>query len=91
MERAQIRNLDEAGGRATFEPGWRWSDHATTDSCEERHLGYLIAGRMRFRMRDGSELEAGAGDVYLIPPGHDAWVVGEEPCSALDLQTVAGT
>lgn len=109
MEKPQIQNLDEAGGRAialgrvdfvrlggiafdraTFEPGWRWSDHATTDSCEERHLGYLIAGRMRFRMRDGSELEAGAGDVYLIPPGHDAWVVGEEPCIALDLQTGAG-
>lgn len=73
-------------GRATFEPGWRWSEHAGQGgSCMERHLGYLISGRMRFQMGDGTELDAEAGDVYLIPPGHDAWVVGNEPCVALDL------
>jgi ethanolamine utilization protein EutQ (cupin superfamily) len=71
--------------RATFEPGWRWSERAGANSCRERHLGYLISGRMRFRMDDGTELEASAGDVYLIPPCHDAWVVGDEPCVALDL------
>jgi hypothetical protein len=72
--------------RATFEPGWRWSKYESEGQlCYQRHLGYLIAGRMRFRMDDGTEVEAAAGDVYLIPPGHDAWVVGEQPCVALDL------
>lgn len=71
--------------RATFQPGWRWSTHAGQGSCQERHLGYLIAGRMCFEMGDGSRIEAHAGDVYLVPPGHDAWVVGDEPCLALDL------
>ena len=86
-------DLVELGGiafdRATFEPGWRWSEHDASAGegrlCSERHLGYLVSGRMRFRMQDGGEVEAAAGDLYLIPPGHDAWVVGEEPCVALDL------
>lgn len=75
--------------RATFEPGWRWSEHDPGAGegrlCSQRHLGYLVSGRMGFRMHDGTEVEAEAGDVYLIPPGHDAWVVGDEPCVALDL------
>lgn len=75
--------------RATFEPGWRWSEHQEGGDegqlCPQRHLGYLVSGRMRFRMDDGTELEAAAGDVYLIPPGHDAWVVGDQECVALDL------
>lgn len=83
-------DLIELGGlafdRATFEPGWRWSDADGGASCTERHLGYLVSGRMRFRMDDGTEVEAGACDVYLIPPGHDAWVVGDKPCVALDLR-----
>lgn len=70
--------------RATFEPGWRWSV-AHDGSCRVRHLGYLISGRMRFLMDDGTEIDAAAGDVYLIPPGHDSYVVGNEPCVALDL------
>jgi len=62
-------DLIELGGlafdRATFEPGWRWSDHVSSASCEERHLGYLISGCMRFRMRDGTEHDARAGDVQI--------------------------
>jgi quercetin dioxygenase-like cupin family protein len=77
--------------RATFEPGWRWSEHAGAGSCGERHLGYLVSGCMGFRMDDGSGLEARAGDVYLIPPGHDAWVVGDEPCVALDIVLANGS
>ena len=73
--------------RATFQPGWRWSEHGSGgQSCPERHLGYLISGQMRFRMDDGTEVEAAAGDAYLIPAGHDAWVVGDQPCVALDLR-----
>jgi len=81
---AQVGGI--AFDRATFEPGWRWSAHADAPSCEEEHLGYLVSGRMRFRMLDGTEVEAVAGDVYLIPPGHDAWVVGDKPCVALDVR-----
>lgn len=86
-------DLIELGGiafdRATFQAGWRWSEHAEEAGagrlCCQRHLGFLISGRMRFRMDDGTEVEAAAGDVYSIPPGHDAWVVGDQPCAALDL------
>ena len=72
----------------TFEPGWRWSEHvkpiAGTDSCQAPHLLYMISGRMGVRMDDGTEGEAGPGDVVSIAPGHDAWVVGEESCVAVD-------
>ena len=75
-------------GRAVFEPGWRWSENvkpiAGTDSCEVSHLGYCISGRMKIFMDDGAEVEAGPGDVFAIPPGHDAETVGDEPCVALD-------
>lgn len=75
-------------GRATFEPGWRWTeslkDIAGTELCEVHHNGYIVQGRMRIRMRDGSEGEVGPGDVFVVPPGHDAWVVGDEPVVAFD-------
>jgi quercetin dioxygenase-like cupin family protein len=71
-------------GRAVFEPGWRWSENvkpiAGTESCQVSHLGYVISGRMRVFMDDGAEGEVGPGDVMAIPPGHDAEVVGDEPC-----------
>ena len=79
---------DGVVGKATFEPGWRWSEHvkpiAGTDSCQAAHLGYVISGRQKCVMEDGSELEYGPGDVVAIPPGHDAWVIGDEPCVLLD-------
>ncbi len=72
----------------TFEPGWRWSEHvkpiASTDSCQANHLLYCISGRMGVQMEDGTESEIGPGDVALIPPGHDAWVIGDEPCVSVD-------
>ena len=75
-------------GRGRFEPGWKWSENvkpiAGTESCEVSHLGYVISGRMRVFMDDGTENEAGPGDVMAIPPGHDAEVVGDEPCVSLD-------
>ena len=75
-------------GRGTFEPGWRWSENvkpiAGTDSCQVSHLGYVVSGRMTVRMDDGSEGTVGPGDVFAIPPGHDAEVVGDEPCEMLD-------
>jgi quercetin dioxygenase-like cupin family protein len=73
----------------TFEPGWRWSEHikplAGTDDCEATHLLYCVSGRMKVAMSDGSgEGELGPGDIAAIEPGHDAWVVGDEPCVAVD-------
>lgn len=72
----------------TFEPGWKWSDDvkpiAQTDSCQADHLIYCVSGRMGIRMNDGAEGEIGPGDVVSIAPGHDAWVVGDEPCISVD-------
>lgn len=80
-------------GRATFEPGWRWSEHlkpiAGTGSCQAPHLGYYVSGRMKVIMDDGEEAEFGPGDFAVIPPGHDAWIVGDEPCVFIDWQGFA--
>lgn len=80
-------------GRARFEPGWRWSQHvkplAGTDSCQAAHAGYVISGRMTIVMDDGETAEIGPGDVMMAPPGHDAWVVGDEPCVMIDWQGMA--
>jgi hypothetical protein len=76
-------------GRATLQPGWRWSTCvkpiAKTESCEAPHLQYQVSGRLRVRMDDGTEQEFGPGDVASIPPGHDAWVVGDESVVIVDI------
>lgn len=76
-------------GRVTLEPGWRWSQSVKpivkTKSCQVPHTTYQIAGRMRVRLDDGTEQEFGPGDIATIPPGHDAWVVGNERVVALDI------
>ena len=76
--------------RATFEPGWRWSDHikpiAGTDSCQSPHFLYTLSGRMKVVMNDGTEAEIGPGDGARIEPGHDAWVVGDEAMEAIDFR-----
>jgi hypothetical protein len=87
--RAEVLQLAEGTvGRGVFEPGWKWSECvrplAGTGTCEVAHLGYVQTGRMHVRMDDGQEAEAGPGDVMMIPPGHDAWVVGNEACVFLD-------
>ena len=77
-----------AVGRFTLEPGWQWSKHvkpiAKTQWCESPHFGYQVSGRLHVKMSDGTEFEFGPGDVGLIPPGHDAWVVGKEPVVNID-------
>ena len=74
--------------RATFQPGWRWSQHVKplvgTEYCEVEHIGVIISGRLGTRMRDGREIIAGPGECAAIPPGHDGWVVGDEPAVFLD-------
>jgi quercetin dioxygenase-like cupin family protein len=76
--------------RTTFEPGWRWSECVKPvvggDSCQVDHFGYCISGRLHVRMDDGQEFEFGAGEAGHIPPGHDAWVVGDEPYVGIDFQ-----
>ena len=80
-------------GRATFEPGWKWSEHvkpiAGTDSCEAAHMGYVVSGRQVVKMNDGTETEIGPGDVVMIPAGHDGWTVGDEPCVVIDFSGMA--
>jgi hypothetical protein len=77
-------------GRAIFEPGWRWSESvqplAKTTSCEAPHFQYHVSGVIKVRMTDGTELECYPGDVSLLPSGHDAWVVGDEPVVVVDFQ-----
>lgn len=74
-------------GRLVQQPGWRWSEQikpiAGTDSCQFHHIGVGIAGRGMVRMDDGTEFEIRAGDVFDIPPGHDQWVIGDEPAVAI--------
>lgn len=75
-------------GLATFEPGWRWSNDIKplmgTDQCPILHRGYLLSGAIHIELRDGATLDILAGDTFVIPPGHDAWVVGDEPAQLLD-------
>jgi hypothetical protein len=77
-------------GRATFEPGWRWSTSvkpiAKTKSCEAPHFQYQLSGVLRVKMDDGTEFESRAGDIVNLPQGHDGWVVGNEPVVAVDFQ-----
>jgi len=77
-------------GFATFEPGWKWSDSVKplvkTKSCEAPHFQYQLSGTMHIVMDDGSEFDSRAGDVTLLPIGHDAWVVGNERVTIVDFQ-----
>lgn len=77
-------------GRAVLQPGWKWSTCvkpiAKTKSCEAPHFQYQLAGRMQVVMDDGTEFVTNAGDVMNIPPGHDAWVLGDEPVVVVDFQ-----
>ena len=89
--RGRTRLVDLGGARiglAVFEPGWRWSVHSKPmiggDSCRTAHLGYLISGRLAVLMDDRTESEIGAGCAFRIPPGHDAWVVGDQPCTFVE-------
>jgi mannose-6-phosphate isomerase-like protein (cupin superfamily) len=85
---------DLAFGRATLEPAWRWSESvkplAGTPSCEVHHNGYIVSGSLHIVMDDGTELDLNAGDVFVCPPGHDAWVTSSEPVVAYDFSGAAG-
>jgi hypothetical protein len=80
-------------GRGVFEPGWKWSNNvkpiAQTDSCQVHHIGYCASGAMTVHMDDGTDIEIEAGKAYEIPPGHDAEVVGDEPCVWVDFGEIS--
>jgi hypothetical protein len=80
-------------GRATLQPGWKWSESvkpiAKTESCEAPHFQYHASGTIRIRMDDGTERDVKAGEVSLVPTGHDAWVIGNEPVVLIDFQGMA--
>jgi hypothetical protein len=77
-------------GRSVLQPGWRWSESikpiARTELCEYHHIGLCVSGSARIRMREGAELLVEAGQFYEVPPGHDSWVVGDEPWITIDWQ-----
>ena len=77
-------------GKATFEPGWKWSESVQplvkTKSCEAPHFQYHVSGVLKVKMDDGTIFECKPGDVSLLPMGHDAWVVGDEPAVVVDFQ-----
>ena len=93
VDKGKVEVVDLGGlkvMRTIFEPGWRWSQCIKpvvgTESCQVAHLIHVLSGRMAVRMDDWSESEFGPGEVGVIPPGHDAWVVGDEPFVSLDFQ-----
>jgi hypothetical protein len=92
FDKGRVEVVTVAGvtfGRATFQPGWKWSECVKplvhTESCQCPHLSYHLSGRLHVVMDDGSVAEYGPGDVSMIPPGHDAWVVGKEPVVVIDI------
>ena len=92
LDKGQLELVTLGGvtfGRLTLQPGWKWSisikSIVNTESYKARHLHIHVSGRMRIRMDDGTEDEFGPGEVSLLPPGHDAWVVGNEPVVVIDL------
>ncbi len=88
-----VHLADADVSRLTFEPGWRWSDHvkpvAGTETCQAAHLGVVFSGRLHVEHDDGSAIDIGPGDVYRIAPGHDAWVVGDDPFVGLEFRSAA--
>jgi EutQ-like cupin domain len=90
----ELANLgDVVIGRSTFEPGWSWEKCVkplvNTNSCQAPHTQYVISGRLKVVMDDGTEDEFGPGDTAVVPSGHNAWVVGNEPVVAIDFTGLA--
>lgn len=96
FERGKFELIHVGGmtiGRATYQPGWKWSEHvgkaAGTKSCTVEHVGMVVSGRATAAMDDGRVIEMKAGDLFYIAPGHDSWVVGDEPYVSLHFMGAA--
>ena len=95
-DKTKVDVVDLAGvkaARISFQPGWRWSECikpvAGTDSCQAHHVGVIVSGTIHVVHDDGTESDATAGNAYIIEPGHDAWVVGDEPVLAYEFDSSA--
>jgi hypothetical protein len=93
-DKTRVDVLDLGVGKAarlTAQPGWRWSECIKPvvggDSCQAHHVGVVVSGRMHVVHEDGTEGDASAGEGYVIEPGHDAWVVGDEPMVAYEFDS----
>jgi hypothetical protein len=88
-----VRIVGSIAGRLALEPGWRWSECVKpvvgTDSCQARHVGVVQSGTLRVAHEDGSEVDLRAGEAYVIEPGHDAWVIGDERVVAFEFDSRA--
>ena len=88
-----VRIGGATAARFTFEPGWKWSECvkpvAGTDSCQARHVGVVHAGRLHVEHEDGTTMDLGPGDAYVIEPGHDASVVGDETFVGYEFENTA--
>ena len=92
-EKIELVSLgDLTVARVTLQPGWSWEKYVkpkvNTKSCEVPHTSYIISGRMKTVMDDGTEVEGGPGGVAVVPPGHNSWVVGDEPAVIIDFAGV---
>lgn len=83
-----VRLDDLALARVVLQPGWKWSQDAgpqmQAETCQSHHIQYIISGRLMVVMNDGTKMELEPGDFAAIPPGHDSWVIGDEPFEAVD-------
>jgi predicted small metal-binding protein len=98
FEHGEVRVVALTGAtvaRAVLNPGWRWSYDVKplvgSESCQAPHTAYVVSGRLHVRMDDGAEVEFGPGDAHYVSPGHDAWVVGDEPCVTIDFAAEGDT
>ncbi|MDQ3990703.1 MAG: cupin domain-containing protein [Actinomycetota bacterium] len=95
-DKTTVELVNVAGGqigRYTFQPGWRWSECikpvVNTESCQVDHTGYVVSGQLHVEHQDGTTADIGPGEVYRIGPGHDGWVVGDEPAVLVEFQGAA--
>jgi uncharacterized cupin superfamily protein len=96
-DKTLVQEVSLGGGikaaRFTMEPGWRWSQCispiAGTERCQVRHIGAMITGNLHLSCDDGTEVDLGPGDAYVIEPGHDAWVLGDKPVVAYEFNSEA--
>ena len=95
-ERTQVDVValgDASAARLTLQPGWRWSECIKpvvgTDSCQARHIGAGVSGQLHVVHDDGTEIDIVSGDAYVLEPGHDAWVVGDEPFVGYEFESRA--
>jgi hypothetical protein len=96
FESGRLDLLELAGnkvGRSNLQPGWRWSTSVKpivgTDTCQVAHVGYAVSGRLHVTTDDGTEIDIEPGDAYELAPGHDAWVVGNEPFVGVEFESLA--